>query len=147
MFFDDFRRWQTWNPLVQMRQLQRDLNSILEHPEAAFRGAGYPALNVVGDDEKLVVTAEMPGVSPSDIDVSIVHDTLTIKGTRKAEELAEDEIFHRQERTSGTFVRTVALPYAVSSEKVKATYAQGVLKLELPRAESDKPKKISVKSE
>jgi len=146
MFFDDITRWRNWQPLQEMRRLQHELNELLERQGPAFRQAIYPPMNVWGDEEKLVVTAEMPGVKQENLDVAIVHDTLTIKASRDAEELAEGELYHRQERPAGQFVRTIELPYAVNPDKVKATYAAGLLTLELPRAEADKPKRITVKT-
>jgi len=147
MFFDDFTKWRNWQPLQDMRRLQRELNDVLERTVPSYRQAVYPPMNIWGDEEKLVVKAEMPGVDPKHLDVSIVHDTLTIKASREGEELGEGEIYHRQERPVGQYVRTIELPYAVNPDKVHATYAAGLLTLELPRAEADKPKRVTVKSE
>jgi len=147
MFFDDISKWRNWQPFGEMRRLQRELNDALERTGTSLGAAVYPPMNVWGDEEKLVVTAEVPGVSLSTLDVAIVHNTLTIKAARDLEELAEGELYHRQERPSGQYVRTVELPYAINQDKVKATYGAGILRLELPRAEADKPKKISVKCE
>jgi len=149
MFFDDFKRWRRWDPLRDVRRLQQQLNEVLEGglPFPGFGGTPYPPLNAWSNEEKLVVHVEMPGVSADDIEVSVLSQTLTIKGTRPAEELSERDVFHRQERGHGTFVRTVELPFAVEADAVEAKYRQGILTLELPRAEADRPRRISVKSE
>ncbi len=73
-------------------------------------------------------------------------DTLTIKGTRKPHDVKQGETWHRRERGSGDFFRTVQLPYNVDAGKVQAECVAGVLKIVLPRAEADKPRKISVKA-
>ncbi|MEM7230689.1 MAG: Hsp20/alpha crystallin family protein [Planctomycetota bacterium] len=94
------------------------------------------------DDAKL--SLEAPGVDPASIDVSIEADVLTIRGSRPLEELAEGETRHRHERFHGDFERSVRLPFRVDPSKVEAAYERGLLEVTLPRAESDKPRKIQV---
>ena len=106
----------------------------------------YPALNVwVGEDDA-VVTAEIPGVVPDSLDISVADETLTIKGERPEPKLADNATRHRQERSYGSFTRTITLPYRVEAGKVKASYERGILSVSLPRAEVDKPRKITVKA-
>jgi HSP20 family protein len=85
-------------------------------------------------------------VDPGDIEISVRDDTLTLRGSRKAVELEEGTTYHRRERGSGAFARTVELPFRVEGGKVEATFEKGVLKISLPRAEEDKPKKITIKT-
>jgi HSP20 family protein len=110
----------------------------------------YPALNVWSNEEGLLVTAEVPGVSPEEIEVNVIGETLTLSGMRKPEELPdglkEGVRYHRQERGSGKFSRTLQLPFQVSVPQIEATFKHGVLNVRLPRAEEDKPRKIAVKS-
>jgi HSP20 family protein len=106
----------------------------------------YPAMNVWANDEGGMVTAEMPGVDPQEIDISVEDDTLTLRGTRQAGDPEEDVTYHRRERGSGTFARSVQLPFRVEADEVEASFDQGVLTIELPRAESDKPHKIAIQS-
>jgi HSP20 family protein len=94
----------------------------------------------------LVVNAEVPGIDVKDIDISVVGETLTLSGARKSEDLEEGSRYHRQERGSGKFNRSVELPFPVDIDKVEATFKNGVLHISLPRSEADKPKKIVVKS-
>ena len=105
----------------------------------------YPATNVWTNENGAVVSAELPGVAPEDIDISVVNDTLTISGTRKSEE-AEGATYYRRERGHGEFTRTFQLPFPVQGDQVKAAFDKGVLHITLPRAEEDKPKKIEVKA-
>ncbi|MBM4315661.1 MAG: Hsp20/alpha crystallin family protein, partial [Deltaproteobacteria bacterium] len=100
----------------------------------------------VGEGD-VIVTAELPGMDTGNTDISVVGDTLTISGSRKAEPLKEGESYHRQERSHGQFKRTLQLPFRVEADKVEAKYEKGILRLTLPRAEADKPRKISVRSE
>jgi len=92
-----------------------------------------------------VVTAELPGLDVKDLEITVVCETLTISGERKSESLTEDAVYHRQERGIGKFTRMLDLPFTVDANKVHATLDRGVLCILLPRAEQDKPRKISVK--
>jgi HSP20 family protein len=81
------------------------------------------------------------------VDVSVVGDTLTISGAREAAALKGGESYHRQERSHGRFTRSLQLPFHVEAGKVEAKYDKGILRVTLPRAEADKPKKVAVKCE
>jgi HSP20 family protein len=137
-----------WSPWQEMGRLQRDMNRLF--PETAggsLRGApAFPAMNVWTSKDGAILTAELPGVKPDDIDISVVGDTLTLLGTRQAEEAGEETTYHRRERGVGKFTRSFQLPFHVDSGKVEASFDKGVLHVSLPYAEEDKPKKISVKS-
>jgi HSP20 family protein len=106
----------------------------------------YPAINVWTNEDGAVVTAEMPGVNPENIDISVVGDSLTLSGERNPESLEEGDKYHRRERGYGKFNRTFQLPFKVEADNVDALFENGILHLSLPRAEADKPKKITVKS-
>ncbi|MBU0678755.1 MAG: Hsp20/alpha crystallin family protein [Verrucomicrobia bacterium] len=124
--------------------MQREINRVFG---GYGRGvADFPALNVWGNDERVVVTAEIPGVDPKDIELNVVKNELSIQGERKADALAEDVVCQRNERGIGRFIRTVRLPFDVENDKVSAKYDKGVLTVTLPRSESTKPKKISIES-
>ena len=94
----------------------------------------------------MLLTAEIPGVGVDDLDISVQGDMVTLRGSRKAEQLHEGESYHRQERGSGDFVRTVQLPYEVDGNAVEAELSAGVLRLRLPRAAATKPKKIAIRT-
>jgi len=134
-----------WDPWREFRRLQRDMNRMFGD-FAGLTTREYPAVNLWTGDEDVVLTAEMPGVEASDLDVSVCDNTLTLRGSHKADTLQEGETYHRQERGSGSFVRTVQLPFAVEADKVEARLEKGILRLTLPRAEADKPKQIEVKT-
>jgi HSP20 family protein len=103
-------------------------------------------MNVWTNEEGTVVTAELPGFRAEDLDIAVVNDTLTVSGTREPDEAEEERTYHRRERSCGSFKRTFQLPFAIEPGAVDATLERGVLRITLPRAEADKPKKITVKA-
>ena len=107
----------------------------------------FPAINMWVSEDNVMVTTEIPGIDPSALEISVVNDSLTLRGARQTEDLKEGESYHRRERWSGQFTKTLKLPFAVESGKVEARFSKGVLFISLPRAEAEKPRKISVKSE
>jgi HSP20 family protein len=143
-----YRRYQVTNPWHEVNRLQREMNRLFEDysPTRIRRAPSYPALNVWSNEEGLFVTAEVPGMHSEDIEISVVGDTLTLSGARKPEDLTEGGRYHRQERGYGSFNRSIQLPFPVDVAKVDATFRNGLLSVTLPRAEEDKPRKISVKS-
>jgi HSP20 family protein len=80
------------------------------------------------------------------LDIAVVENTLTLSGERTPAELAEGEVYHRRERGSGKFTRSFQLPFNVEANNVQAVYEKGVLRITLPRAEADKPRRITVKA-
>ncbi len=107
----------------------------------------FPKINMWVDSETAVVTTEIPGLAAEDIDISVVGKSLALSGSRKADDLKEGESFHRRERSGGQFKKTVDLPFNVQSDKVDASFSKGILRITLPRAEAEKPKKITIKNE
>ncbi|RJQ51233.1 MAG: Hsp20/alpha crystallin family protein [Nitrospiraceae bacterium] len=107
----------------------------------------FPPVDISKDEEKYVVSAEIPGVGPEGVDISLKGKTLTVRFERRPEELGEGEYYTKKERWYGDFNRVIDLPCAVEADKVKARFNKGILHIELPFAESEKPKKISVQTE
>lgn len=107
-----------------------------------YRG-GFPAVDLFQENDDTVLTAELPGLKKEDIAIEIKDNLFRISGERKIE-YPENASIHRLERRSRRFDRTIKLPVKVDTDKVKAEYANGVLKVVLPRAESDKPRQIQV---
>ena len=143
-----YRRYRVPSVWRELNQIQRDMNRVFDgySPVRTRIAPSYPALNIWSNEEGLVVNAEVPGIDVEDIDISVVGETLTLSGARKSEDLEEGARYHRQERGSGKFNRSVELPFPVDIDKVEATFKNGVLHISLPRSEADKPKKIVVKS-
>lgn len=134
------------DPLQEMQRLQREMNRVFSGLEQPLNPE-VPPLNAWVGESDVVVSAELPGVDPGKVDVSVVGDTLTISGAREAAALKAGESYHRQERSYGRFTRSLQLPFHVEAGKVEAKYDKGILRVTLPRAEADKPKKIAVKCE
>lgn len=149
MFRQPFRRQNYRSPWTEMERLQQEVNRLFSDSYSQTGGRtapGYPAMNVWTNQEGAVVTAELPGVDPADIDISVEGSTLTLSGNRQPEEFKNGEKYHRRERRYGQFTRTLDLPFTVEADKVEAVFEKGVLHISLPRAEVDKPKKITVKT-
>ncbi|HAJ25703.1 MAG TPA: Hsp20/alpha crystallin family protein [Syntrophus sp. (in: bacteria)] len=141
--------WRTGNIVdlfPEMQRLQRDMNRLFTGIPRAV-GQENPAINVWSGENDYIVTAELAGIDPHKLDISVKGDGLTFSGNHGVEPLKEGETYHRQERASGRFSRTVQLPFQIDSEKVTAKYEKGVLRMTLPRLKSDKPRKISIKAE
>ena len=133
-----------WNPVSEFDRLQREMNRLFDSFLGESTATEFPAVNIWTNSDGAVLTAEIPGIKAEDLDISVQGDTVTIRGKRTSEELKEGEAWLRRERGEGTFVRSFALPFEIHADKVEAKYQDGVLRLTLPRAEADKPKKISV---
>ena len=137
------------NMWEEMERLQREMNRLYRTSRGSrlHSAPSFPAMNIWANEEGQIITAEIPGVEPDDLDVSVTGEVLTLSGTRKPEQMGENEVrYHRQERGYGRFKRSIQLPYPVQADKIEASFKNGVLKVSLPRAEEDKPKKITVKS-
>jgi len=106
--------------------------------------AWTPAVDILENENNIVLTAELPGVDPKDVEVRVKDNTLYLKGERKFEKEVKEENYHRIERSYGSFARTFALPGSVDSEKVAADYKDGVLTLTIPKREEAKPKAIKI---
>jgi len=137
--------WQRrWDPF---RDLQREVGRLFEtleplHPWRLARQ--FPAINLYDAGDRYVLSAQLPGMGPEDLDLSITGETLTMRGERKRPEGVSDESYRRQERQFGRWTRTVSLPDRVDSTQVTASFSQGILTVSLPKAESAKPRHISV---
>jgi len=105
-----------------------------------------PAMDVVEKEDRFLVTVELPGMHEKDIDVSVVGDTLTVRGERKEETAEENESYYCNERAYGAFARTMTLPSLVNADKIQASYEDGILEIHLPKTAEVQPKKIQVKA-
>ena len=142
-----------WDSARDMMSLRDAMDRLFEESflRPGFFGATDSASNMLPvdmyeTDNQLVVKAAVPGMKPEDIDVTITGDLLTIKGEFRSENEQKDEKrnYHRQERRYGSFTRQVSLPVAVKTEACQASFENGVLTLELPKAESAKPKTVRI---
>ncbi|RKY10766.1 MAG: Hsp20/alpha crystallin family protein [Planctomycetota bacterium] len=105
----------------------------------------FPPINIYNKDDAVILIAEVPGLNADDIDLTVLGDSVTLKCERKPE-TDESIRYHRKERATGGFSRTVTLPDPVDPEAIKATYENGVLRVEMHKAQDAKSKKILIKS-
>jgi HSP20 family protein len=146
-----------WNPFEEMEALRREIDRAFadfgrgENPlyKVAFLpGIGprrYPLINLSEDKDRLYVEALTPGVDPKSLNVTVMQNRLTLSGEKSP--IGSDvkpEAFHRNERASGKFLRTLDLPVEVDDAKVEAEYKNGLLRVTIPKAEKAKPKQITV---
>lgn len=103
-----------------------------------------PAINLYDASDRYILTAQLPGMTSEDLELSITGETLTVRGERKRPEGVSDDSYRRQERQTGRWTRTVTLPDRVDSALVTAAFSLGILTVTLPKAESAKPRHITV---
>jgi HSP20 family protein len=103
-----------------------------------------PSVNIRETEQAFFVEAELPGLTKKDIDITLENNILKLSGERRFEKDTTEESYHRVERSYGTFLRTFSLPSQVNAESVKASFKDGVLTIEVPKAEEAKPRKIAI---
>ena len=135
------RRWP--DVFGEMRRAQDEMNRRFGGLRFALQDE-FPAVNVWAGNDGAIIMAQIPGVSPDQIDVTVHQDTITLRGKRDPEVVDGDTIVHRQERVFGPFLRAIVLPFRVDADRVSARFDRGVLTLELPRPAADKPRQIKV---
>jgi HSP20 family protein len=146
-----------WEPFRDLASLQERMNRLFEdsfhgrggspagrEDEWALGGSWAPSVDIYEHDNTIVLKAEIPGVDPKDVDIRVENNTLTLRGERKLDHEVKRDSYHRVERTYGQFSRSFTLPSTVNTEKIKAEYKDGVLKVALPKREEAKPKQIQV---
>jgi len=140
-----------WRPFRELTTIRDEMDKIwnrfarewpsLEH----FRGEWAPSLDVSESKDEIIVKAELPGMDVKDIDISLSGGILTIKGEKKQEKEEKEENYHIIERSYGKFIRSVQLPGEVKSDKINASYKDGVLNITLPKSEEAKKKEVKIK--
>lgn len=111
-----------------------------------WEGEWSPAVDVAETPEQVTVKAELPGIDPKDINISLTGDILSIKGEKKSEREEKKENYHVVERSYGSFSRSLRLPAAVNADKIEAKFEKGVLTVTCPKKEVVKPKDIKIKT-
>jgi HSP20 family protein len=133
------------NALPQMRDLSRLFNLEFEDSDNTLSPANWtPAVDIAEKDDHFLINADVPGVDPKDIEVSMENGFLTIKGDRESETKDEKNGYSRVERSHGSFYRRFSLPDTADPENVSANSNKGVLQIKIGKAEVAKPKKITI---
>lgn len=133
------------DPWSEFQRIENEMNRVLSRYVSPST-SDFPAVNIWADGEQALVTTEIPGIDSDKIDISVIGKTLMIKGSREPEKPDEESSYHRRERWYGQFTKTIELPFNIEADKVSAKFSNGILTIRLPRAEAEKPKKISIKS-
>ncbi|WP_461833616.1 Hsp20/alpha crystallin family protein [Desulfothermus sp.] len=111
-----------------------------------FREVTYPAINISENEKEIKVKAELPGLEPKDVELTIQNNTLILKGEKKLEEEEKKDNFHRIECSYGSFYRSIPLPTEIDESKVSAKFKNGILEIRLPKKEEARGKKIPIES-
>ncbi|MFC1452088.1 Hsp20/alpha crystallin family protein [Verrucomicrobiota bacterium] len=152
-----------WSIFDELDSLQEDMNRVFGgHTRAASGSSGrswrrrpfdnlqgrrpaYPLMNVWSSADGVVIDAELPGVDPKDVDISVTGDEVTLRGkVNGCEPGGGEKTCRRRERPTGEFARTLQLPFRANAGAVKASYKDGMLRLSVPRSEDEKPRKIQI---
>jgi len=128
-----------WSPFIE------PFGSFEKFMEEPLMQGFSPAIDIYENDKEVIVEAQLAGVNPSDVEISIEKDVLTIKGETKREREVEETNYYRKEIHSGKFFRSIALPAQVISDQASAESKEGMLKITIPKAEKNEPKKIQIK--
>ncbi len=143
-------RYEPWDLL---NQFQKDINRLYQVQAGEERDADnssvvtsswIPAVDIKEEDKRFVLHADLPGIDPKDIEVTMEKGVLTIKGERVVEKDEEEGGYKRIERARGTFYRRFSLPDSADPEGIKASSKNGVLEVEIPKKEQVQPRKITV---
>jgi HSP20 family protein len=144
-----------WDPFQDLRSAQDEMaqmNPMLAHAlglhtqQASGRTSAWaPALDISERKDAYLVTVELPGLKPEDLDITMEDGLLTIQGERQFTAESSEQQFHRVERRYGAFRRSITLPAHVTAEGIQASFEDGVLQILVPKAEEAKPKRIQVR--
>jgi HSP20 family protein len=103
-----------------------------------------PVVDIYENEENIVIKAELPGIDKNDIVIDVKGRVLTLKGERSTDNEVKEDNYYRQERSYGKFERAFALSVEVDPDKIKADYKDGVLKIDIPKAEENKPRQVTI---
>ena len=144
-----FGSLERWDPFRNLGDIQSEMNRLFD----SFSGrpsmspgerVWFPAVDVRETKDEVVLSFDVPGMAEKDIQLSMTGDLLSVRGERKFDRNESNDTYHRVERVYGKFERTVQLAMPVQTDKVKATYRDGVLEVKLPKVEEVKPREIKI---
>jgi HSP20 family protein len=142
-----------YEPLHLLSQLQREVNRLFDtrrisdEDESGLLATDWaPAVDIKEEDARFLIYADLPGVDPKDIEITMENGVLTLKGQRMPEKKEEIEKYRRIERVRGTFLRRFSLPETAQADKITAKSKDGVLEVVVPKGETTQTRKISVES-
>jgi HSP20 family protein len=136
----------SYEPWALVSRFQRHLDRNLGENQDGASVSWIPHVDIREEAERFVVSADVPGVLPADIEITTDKGVLTVRGERRIEKKAAAEGYERVERASGTFLRRFTLPESADAEAIKATHVNGVLELSIPKRPQEQPRRISVQA-
>ena len=141
--------WRFRSPFEELYRMRQQLDQMFEDsasPHQCISAGVFPLINLTEDKNKYFIRAELPGVKSDEVDIQVTANNLSISGERKIGAEEEGARYHRREREAGTFSRMIGLPGDIDPDKVDAKLENGILTVEVSKAEAAKPKQITVKS-
>ena len=140
-----------WDQVEGVNRIQSRINELFEDTfgrtraqPSANAGAWYPPVDILESKDSYLVRAELPGMRKEDLKTEVNEGIMTLSGERKFEEPASGVEYHRVERVTGKFSRSFYLPQTVKHEGIKATYRDGILEVQVPKADEAKPRQIDI---
>ncbi len=137
-----------WSPMRDISAMQDEVNRMFDNFWGEFKGQDgamlAPAVDVTEKADNFIVSAELPGLTKDDINLTLQNNVLTMSGSKKRETESKSDRYHRLERSFGSFCRTINLPTSVDASKIDADFKNGILTLELPKVEEARPKEIAI---
>ncbi|HHY39329.1 MAG TPA: Hsp20/alpha crystallin family protein [Clostridia bacterium] len=139
-------RWHPWRELSVIRdEVNRLFEELGRFPKETAFTAGMPAVDLWETDKDVMVTAELPGVDPDNVEINVTENTISISGETKIEEEVKERNFIRKERSYGKFSRSLSLPVPVKPDEAEASFKDGILEIRLPKAQQARVRSIKVK--
>lgn len=143
-----------WEPFRNAASLQDRINRMFDEAFGKGKdmgdlgiGAWQPSVDIYETDSGIVIEAELPGVKQDDIHIEVENHILSLKGERKENNEVKEDNYYRRERVVGRFHRAFTLPVDCNHDAIKASFNNGVLRLEIPKPEEKKPKKVAIQVE
>jgi HSP20 family protein len=145
----NYPTWPTRNPFDNLERMKRQMDQLFEDFSSptgqGVRTGVFPLINLTEDKSSYYLHAELPGVKADDLDIQATATSIAVSGERKIPSEVDSARYHRRERDAGKFSRMIGLPTEIDADKVEANLKDGILSVVVPKAESAKPRQISVK--
>jgi HSP20 family protein len=145
---------QTWSPFRQLERFRKEMDDLFDRFTGGegdrapwFPTSSSPALESFVEGDKMIIRADLPGIEPNDVEVTVSGDTLTLRGSRQAKFENKGRDYLHREVSYGSFERSITLPEGVKSDDVKASYRNGVLELTMPVPKELSPRKVPIEIE
>jgi HSP20 family protein len=140
-----------WDPFQDLLSIQDEMNQLFGRVFGQQSGPGQrawaPALDIAERPDAYLLTVEVPGVKPEDLDITLEGGVLTVQGERRFQDESTDQQWHRVERRYGAFRRSITLPSQTQADKIEASFEDGLLHITVPKTDAAMPKRIEVRAE